>query len=111
MGQWKKTTCVLCAQTCGVEVFVEEGRMVKVRPDKENPRSEGYICRKGMNLLHHQYNEDRLATPLKRVGDAFVSVTWDEALSEIAQKLKRIVEKHGPRSFAYMGGAGGGGQF
>ena len=111
MGQWKKTTCVLCAQTCGVEVFVEEGRMVKVRPDKENPRSEGYICRKGMNLLHHQYNEDRLTTPLKRVGDAFVSVSWDEALSEIAQKLGTIVENHGPRSFAYMGGAGVGCNF
>ncbi len=38
---WKKTTCVLCANVCGLEVRVENNRIVKVRGDKDNPRVEG----------------------------------------------------------------------
>jgi anaerobic selenocysteine-containing dehydrogenase len=71
MGKWHKTGCVLCAQNCGLEVFVEEGRMVKVRPDKANPRSQGYACRKGLNVIYHQYPADRLTHPLKRGGRRF----------------------------------------
>jgi anaerobic selenocysteine-containing dehydrogenase len=43
MGEWKKTGCVLCAQNCGLEVFVEDNRIVKTRGDKDNPRSKGYV--------------------------------------------------------------------
>ncbi|MBU0969614.1 MAG: hypothetical protein KKC20_03150 [Proteobacteria bacterium] len=57
--QWHKTGCVLCAQNWGLKVRVEEGRMVKVLPDRDNPRSLGYACRKGLNLLYHQYPDDR----------------------------------------------------
>ncbi len=39
MGEWKKTSCVLCGQNCGLEAEIEENRIVKVRGDKENPRS------------------------------------------------------------------------
>ncbi len=106
MGEWKKTGCVLCAQNCGLEVFVENNRMVKVRGDKENPRSRGYVCRKGMNVMHHQHHDQRLKYPLKRVGDSFVRVSWEEAVGEIAERLKSIVATHGPRSLAYMGGGG-----
>ena len=55
MGEWHKTGCVLCAQNCGLEVLVEDNRMVKVRPDKDNQRSEGYVCRKGLNVIYHQH--------------------------------------------------------
>ena len=108
---WKKTACICCAQNCGLEVMVEDNRIVKVRPDKENPRSQGYNCRKGLKILHYQHHEDRLKRPLKRVGDKFKEVSWDQALGEIAEKLKSTVDAHGPRSFAYMGGGGQGGHF
>ena len=39
MGEWKHTSCVLCAQNCGLEMEVEDGKIIKVRGDKENPRS------------------------------------------------------------------------
>lgn len=109
MGTWHKTGCVLCAQNCGLEVLVEGNRMVKVRPDKDNPRSQGYACRKGMNVLYHQYPADRLTQPLKKVGGEFVPVSWDQALTEIAEKLTATVDAHGPRSFAYMGASAQGG--
>lgn len=111
MGEWKKTGCVLCAQNCGLEVYVQGNRITKVRPDKDNPRSKGYACRKGMNIAYHQHHADRLTHPLKRVGSSFVKIPWDQAISEIAQRLAEIVGAHGPRSFVYMGGGGQGCHF
>lgn len=109
MGKWYQTGCVLCAQNCGLKVKVENGRMVKVLPDKENPRSKGYACRKGLNVLYHQYQEDRLTQPLKKVKGKFEPISWDRAINEIADKMKAIVGRHGPRSLAYMGGSSQGG--
>lgn len=109
MEQWHKTGCVLCAQNCGLEILVKDNRMVKVRPDKENLRSRGYACRKGLNVLYHQYPADRLTQPLKKVGDCFVPISWEQAIEEIAAKMNAIVEQYSPRSFAYMGGSSQGG--
>lgn len=111
MASWQKTSCVCCAQNCGLEVTVEGNRIVKVRPDKDNPRSQGYCCRKGLKIAHYQHHADRLKKPLKREGDGFTEISWDQALDEIAAKLKTAVENHGPRSFAYMGGGGQGCHF
>lgn len=109
MSQWHKTGCVLCAQNCGLEVRVENGRMVQVRPDKENPRSQGYACRKGLNVIYHQYPADRLTEPLKRQGKDFEPISWDQAIDEIADRLKTLVDRHGPRCLAYMGASAQGG--
>ena len=111
MGEWVKSGCVLCGQNCGLEIFVDENRIQKARADKENPRSQGYVCRKGMNVAYHEHHAQRLTHPLKRVGDKFKKITWDDAIGEIAEKLRTIVDTHGPRSFAYMGGGGQGCHF
>lgn len=109
MGTWHKTGCVLCAQNCGLEIMVEDNRMVKVKGDKDNPRSMGYACRKGLNVIHHQYPKDRITEPLKRVGDRFEPISWVKAIEEIADNMKSVVDTHGPRSIAYMGASGQGG--
>ncbi len=109
MGEWHKTGCVLCAQNCGLEVLVENNRMTKVKPDKSNPRSQGYACRKGLNVIYHQYPENRLTEPLKRVGDEFEPISWNQAIDEIAAKMRQLVDTHGPRCLAYMGGGSQGG--
>ena len=106
MGEWKKSGCVCCAQNCGLELMVENNRIVKVRPDRDNPRSQGYACRKGMNVVHYQHHADRLKYPLKREDGSFRQISWDQALDEIAAKLRTILDAHGPRSLAYMGGGG-----
>jgi anaerobic selenocysteine-containing dehydrogenase len=85
---------------------VEDNRIVKVKSDKDNPRSEGYVCRKGLKVAHYQHNADRLKHPLKRVGAGFEEVSWDQALDEIASKLRGIVDQYGPKALAYMGGGG-----
>ncbi|MBI5572472.1 MAG: molybdopterin-dependent oxidoreductase [Desulfomonile tiedjei] len=111
MNAWKKTACICCAQNCGLEVLVENNRITKVRPDKSHLRSEGYNCRKGLKIARYQHHEDRLTQPLKRVGEQFEAISWDQALEEIADRLKGVLDKHGPRSLAYMGGAGQGCHF
>jgi anaerobic selenocysteine-containing dehydrogenase len=102
---------VLCFNNCGLEVITEGSKIIKVRGDKENPRSQGYLCRKGANIAYFQNNPERLRFPLKRVGDRFERISWDRALDEMAGKLREIVQAHGPRSIAYMGGGGQGCHF
>ncbi len=103
---WKKTTCGLCGNGCGLEVQVENNRIIKARGDKDNPLSEGYICRKGVNIAYHLHNADRVLYPLKRTEDGFERISWDQAIDEISAKLKDILEQHGPRSLASVVGGG-----
>ena len=104
--KWKKTACALCGNGCGLEAQVEGNRIVKVRGDKENPVSEGYVSRKGMNIASHLHNADKVLYPLKRVGNDFERISWDQAITEIATKLRDILDRHGPRSLASLFGGG-----
>ena len=108
MPEWKKTFCALCYHNCGLEIQTEGHRIIKVRQDKNHPRTKGYICRKGAKIAHYQDHKERLTHPLKREGDRFVKISWEQAISEIAEKLKQVLDKHGPRALAYMGGGGQG---
>jgi anaerobic selenocysteine-containing dehydrogenase len=108
MAEWKRTFCALCYHNCGLEVQTEGNRIVKVRPDKAHPRTRGYICRKGARIAHYQAHKERLTHPLKREGDRFVKIGWDQAVAEIGEKIQAIIKTHGPRSLAYMGGGGQG---
>ncbi len=106
MGEWKKTTCVMCAVRCSLEVHVKNNRIVTVRPDRDSPVSEGYVCRKGLNIAYHQHSADRLLFPMKKVGGGFERISWDQAIQEIAEKLGKILQEHGPRALASVAGGG-----
>jgi len=85
----------------------DTGRIVKIRGDRDNLHSRGHICNKGLNQGAHIDSPHRLTTPLKRVGDRLVEVSWDEALSGVAQELLRVRDQHGARSLGLaMGGSG-----
>lgn len=103
MGEWKKTQCNLCAVTCGLEIEVEDNKIINVRPDPESPRSKGYCCRKGRTAKYHITNKDRLLYPQKRVGDHYEQISWEQAYKEIGEKGRAILDKYGPRSFAILG--------
>ncbi len=108
MGTIHKTSCVLCAQNCGLEVEIEGDKIIKVKGDKDNPRSQGYVCVKGINVAHHHDHEGRLLYPLKKTPEGFVRISWETAYAEISAKLKSILSQYGPKSYAYMGGGGQG---
>ena len=77
MSEWKKTQCTICGVSCGIEVEVEDNRVISCRADKDSPRSHGYICRKGRNSRYFVDHGDRLDYPMKKVGDHFERITWD----------------------------------
>ena len=108
MSEWKRTSCVLCYHNCGLEVQTEGNKIIKVRADKNHPRTRGYICRKGTRIPFYQSHKERLTHPLKREGSGFKKISWDQAIEEIAAKLKEILSTHGPHALAYMGGGGQG---
>ncbi|MEO1189735.1 MAG: molybdopterin-dependent oxidoreductase, partial [Pseudomonadota bacterium] len=104
MGVIKRTQCGMCAVSCGLEMEVENNQIVSVRPDPDSPRSQNYCCRKGRAAKYHTTHTERLTHPLKRVGDEFVEISWEQANREIAEKANAIINRHGPRSFTVLGG-------
>src|SRR3954467_13525684 len=106
---WQKTACNICYVNCGVEVLVDEGRITKVRGDRDNPKSQGYLCNKAARIPFYAHHRDRLTTPLRRRPDGgFEAIDWDTAIAEIAAKLREVVDRHGGKSLALYGGGGQG---
>jgi len=105
----EQTACILCSRNCGISVETDGGRIVGVRGDDAHPMSKGYLCQKAARLAYYQDHADRLEHPLKRLPDGtFVRVSWEEALSDIAERLLAIRKAHGGRAFAFYGGGGQG---
>jgi formate dehydrogenase major subunit len=98
------TICPFCGVGCGLLLDVENGKVVRVIPEKDHIVSKGKICGKGATAHKTLYLPGRLTRPLKRVGDSFVEVGWDEALSEIAERIKEVKEKYGGKAIAIYGG-------
>jgi anaerobic selenocysteine-containing dehydrogenase len=80
-----------------MRVTVEDGRVVKIQGDAEHPTTHGALCTKVSRYAERSYHPERVLHPLKRVGPKgsaqFVRVGWDEALRDIAQKLKTIAAR------------------
>ncbi|MBF6175363.1 molybdopterin oxidoreductase family protein [Nocardia blacklockiae] len=96
--------CTLCEAHCGILVTVEGDEVTRIEGNPEDVLSQGYICPKAtaMGGLHH--DPDRLRTPVRRVGDKFEPIGWDEAFREIGQRLRAIRSAHGPSAIGmYLG--------
>nr|WP_320026042.1 molybdopterin-dependent oxidoreductase [uncultured Acetobacterium sp.] len=106
MGKLEKTSCTFCGTHCGLEMEIENNQIINVRPDPDSPRTKGYCCRKGRTSKYFQHNPDRLNYPLKRVGSEFVRISWEQAFTEISEKLSKILDESGPRAVARVGSAG-----
>jgi anaerobic selenocysteine-containing dehydrogenase len=97
--------CRFCHAFCGIEVEVEGGRAVTVRGDRKNPMSEGFTCIKGRALPEQHAHPDRLLTHQRRGdGGGFAPVALADACDDIAARLQRTIDEHGPRSVALYGG-------
>lgn len=97
-------TCNLCEATCGLLIDVEDNRVVKIRADENDPFSRGHICPKAFALKEIQEDPDRLKFPMRRTASGWQRISWEEALSETAEKLAGIQKRHGENAVAaYMG--------
>jgi anaerobic selenocysteine-containing dehydrogenase len=96
--------CNLCEAHCGITVEVEGRDVLRITGDADDPTSKGYICPKAAALTDLYTDPDRLSKPVRRVGDEWVELEWDEALDFAAKGLKDVHRRHGTDSLAsYIG--------
>ncbi|KFN42863.1 molybdopterin-dependent oxidoreductase [Arenimonas oryziterrae] len=96
--------CPLCEAICGLDLQYEEGRLTAIRGDEADPFSHGHICPKGNAILDLETDPDRLRQPMRRIGDQWQAIGWDEAFELAGRRLAQIQQAHGPASVAtYLG--------
>ena len=108
-----------CPDSCGVLITVEDGRATKIQGDPSHPVTRGFLCAKVAKYLDRVYSPERVLYPLRRISPKgfadksvratrpeFERITWDEALGEIAERLKSIAAEFGGEAilpFSYAG--------
>src|SRR3954470_16377097 len=103
-----------CPDTCAMLVTVEKGRAIRVAGDPDHPVTKGFLCAKVNRYIERTYHEDRLISPMRRVGPKgsgkFEPISWDAALDEIATRLRDIAASElGPQAilpYSYAGTMG-----
>jgi anaerobic selenocysteine-containing dehydrogenase len=97
-------TCTLCEAMCGIVVTTNGPQVTDIRGDPDDPFSKGHICPKAVALKDVHDDPDRLRTPMRRTGDTWTAVSWDDALDEVVTRLKSIQATHGRDAVAtYLG--------
>src|SRR5262245_50124128 len=96
--------CNLCEAICGLEFQVQDGKVLSIRGDDDDPFSRGHVCPKAVALKDIHEDPDRLRRPLRRVGRDFVEVSWDEAYAEVEERIRAVQKRHGADAVAtYFG--------
>ena len=111
MSSTSMTTTILgacphdCPDTCSLLTTVKDGVAIKVQGNPHHPLTDGVLCTKVSRYTERTYHPDRVLHPMKRVGPKgsgqFRQVSWEEALSDIAARLKAIADKHPERILPY----------
>jgi anaerobic selenocysteine-containing dehydrogenase len=97
-----KSYCRICIGACGMVLTLDQNRrIVTIRGDKDHPASGGYVCVKGLQAPEAHNGAARILNPLKRMADGtFQRIGLEQALDEIAEHLRRIIERDGPEAVA-----------
>ena len=99
--------CNLCEAHCGINVEVDGAKVLRITGDPEDEFSRGYICPKAAALADLYEDPDRLTKPVRRTGDGWEEMEWDEALDFAADGLRRVRDDHGRDAVAtYLGNPG-----
>ncbi len=104
MTETRVTYCRICSPLCGLLVDVDDGRVVHVAGDPDHALTRGFTCTKGRHLgeLHHA--PDRFLTAQRNGPDGLQPIPTDQAIDEIAARLRTILDEHGPESIALFVG-------
>ena len=111
---WKRAVCTKdCPDTCGLLAEVEDGRIETIKGDPDHPFTNGFICQKAGHFPEHVHSPKRITSPLRRTGPKgagkFEPIGWDEALDEVASRMKSVSSKFGPEAilpYSYAGHMG-----
>jgi len=111
-GEWKSTTCQGCTSWCSVQVYVEDGRAIKVRGNPNSKVNMGNACVRSHLALQQVYDPDRIKVPMKRTNPkkglnedpGFIPISWDEALDTVADKILELRKNHETHKYLLMRG-------
>lgn len=104
MTTTRYAACSLCEASCGLQITLEGDRVTSVRGHDADPLSRGHICPKAIALQDLHHDPDRLRRPVRRVGEGWEEIAWDEAFRVVAQGIHRVQSKHGRDALAvYLG--------
>ncbi|GAX91410.1 molybdopterin oxidoreductase family protein [Effusibacillus lacus] len=98
--------CCFCSMQCAIELRVEtaSSRISGIQPIKDFPVASGKACPKGIVAHEHARHRERLTMPLLRKGGELTMVSWEEALSAVADRIRTIQQRYGSDAFAVFGG-------
>lgn len=102
-----KTRCPYCSMQCSMDLIEEKiitRNRFKVKPNKQDPTSEGRLCIKGTHAHQHAINDERIQYPLMKLDGEFVRVPWELTNEMIANRIKDLQKEHGLNSIAVYGG-------
>ncbi|NOQ82940.1 MAG: molybdopterin-dependent oxidoreductase [Myxococcales bacterium] len=88
-------TCNLCEAMCGIEVEIDGEEVVSIRGDEQDVFSRGHVCPKATALKDLYDDPDRLRQPVRRVGDRWEPMSWDDAFTEVVDRIEKIQDDHG----------------
>jgi anaerobic selenocysteine-containing dehydrogenase len=111
-GEWVSTACQGCTQWCAIQLFVQDGRAVRVRGNPVSKTNHGYVCPRGHMIPQMAYDPDRIKGPMKRTNPAkgrgvdpkFVPISWDEALDTVADRMIELRQAGEPHKLVYLRG-------
>lgn len=111
-GKWIASTCQGCTSWCPVQVYVENGRALKVRGNPISKGNHGKICPRPHLAIQQLYDPDRIKVPMKRtnpkkgrnVDPKFVPITWEEAIDTITDKMLELRKNEESHKFMLMRG-------
>jgi ferredoxin-nitrate reductase len=98
---WIQSACVLCSNGCGLDIGVKDGGIVGVRGRADDHVNRGRLGPKGLHGWEANNSADRLTSPLIRRNGKLEPVSWDEAMNLIAEKSRRIVNKHSASAIGF----------
>jgi len=96
--------CHLCEAICGLQIKTQGSEILSIKGDKKDPVSHGFICPKATAIADIHNDPDRLRKPVKRVGQQWLEISWEEAIDLTAQRLVDTQLRHGADSIGFYAG-------
>src|SRR3954452_16823756 len=101
MSKSVKTLCPYCGVGCGIIAETDGTRILKVRGNPDHPANFGKLCPKGATVAQTVNVPTRLRHPMMRDGKGFTLIPVHTAVKEVADRLDRVLQTHGPGAIAF----------
>jgi len=108
--KWERSVCRFCGTGCSIKLATKDDKIVAVKGDPDAPVNRGLMCIKGYYNAKIMYGEDRLTQPMLRMKNGkfdkdgeFAPISWDQAFSVMAEKIKATLKTKGPAAVSMFG--------